>query len=81
MRYSARKKRGGINSINITLDPACEHLASYAVGEMMRKVLIQSPGRRITMECPAWQPDILHHATAAGFTTRFVFKKMGLAVT
>lgn len=80
MRYSARKKQGGINSINISLDPAYGQLAAYAIGEMMRNALIQSPGRRISMECPGWQPAILDAALSVGFTTRFEFKKMGMVL-
>lgn len=80
MRYSGRKKRGGINSINISLDPAYGELAAYAVGQMIRAVLLQSPGRRISMECSAWQPAVLNNALAAGFTTRFVVKKMGMTL-
>ena len=78
MSYSARMKKGGVNSITVSLDPICGHLAPYAVAHMMRTVLQLSPGHRINMECPAWQPAILDTALAAGFATKFEFKKMGL---
>lgn len=78
MRYSARKKRGGVNSIGISLDPAYGQLAPFMVAQMLRTVLQASPGHRISMECPAWQSPALESALAAGFTTKYEYKKMGM---
>lgn len=80
MRYSARKKAGGVNSIGVSLDEAHGHLAAYMVAQMLRTTMRESPGRRIEASVPAWQPDVLQAALAAGFRTNFNFKKMGLAL-
>jgi GNAT superfamily N-acetyltransferase len=70
MRYWARKKEGGINEMDIMLDPAHAHLAEYLVNMMTREIVTFSPGRRIETFPATWQNVMIEALLTAGFLQR-----------
>ncbi len=77
---AVRRKPGGVNQVEVMLDPAHGDLAPHLVNFMLRTVLGASPGRRITLHVPQWQEPLLEAALAAGFERRSEFHSMGIIV-
>lgn len=75
---NVRLRSGGINSINITLDPAHGAIAPALIAFMLRTARQHAPGRRIELTVPAWQRATLDAAFQAGFTTRCDMVSMGI---
>jgi ribosomal protein S18 acetylase RimI-like enzyme len=76
--YSVRLKPGGVNYINLRLDPAHPELAPYLVRRSIRAVLESSPGRRIEIPTPTWQEPLVQAITAAGCVPRWEHLYMGI---
>ncbi len=77
-RYRARKKEGGINEIDIRLDPAHSDLSEYLVNTLIRQTSEHSPGHRIEVILPRWQEPLIRAALASGFTQRTEGYEMGM---
>jgi ribosomal protein S18 acetylase RimI-like enzyme len=77
-RYSARKKAGGINDLSINLDPTHAQLALPLLHHLVREIYEASPGRKIDIEIPAWQTDLIEAALKIGFQPRYGYVRMGL---
>lgn len=73
-----RKKAGGINEIEIDLDPKHALLAPYLVNFCVHDTLSFSPGRDIELRIASWQTDVLQAALAAGFVNRTEWYMMGM---
>jgi GNAT superfamily N-acetyltransferase len=76
--YSARLKPGGMNNINITLDPANEEIAPFCVQWLLHKALTIAPARRTEIEVPEWNAPLREAVLAAGFTVRLEMHTLGL---
>jgi RimJ/RimL family protein N-acetyltransferase len=76
-----RRKAGGINTIEIDLDPQHAHLAPYLVRQCIHDTLNVSPGRDIELRTPRWQADVLQAALDAGFVNRAEWYMMGMHLT
>jgi GNAT superfamily N-acetyltransferase len=73
-----RRKAGGINTIEIDLDPKHAVLAPYLVNQCVHDTLNFSPGRDIELRIARWQADVLQSALDAGFVNRAEWYMMGM---
>lgn len=71
-----RRKAGGINEIEIDLDPQHAILAPYLVNRCVHDTV--SPGRDIELRIARWQPDVVQSALDAGFVSRAEWYVMGI---
>ncbi|MFQ5796209.1 MAG: GNAT family N-acetyltransferase [Candidatus Bipolaricaulia bacterium] len=78
--YEVRVRPGGVNHIDMRLDPAHEQLAPYLVQHLLNTALQLSPGRRIESKVPQWQAPVIAAAYGAGFMKRYEFHRMGIAL-
>lgn len=76
--YQLRRKEGGVNEIEIDLDPKHAVLAPYLVNRCIHDALSLSPGRDIELNNAKWQTDVLQSALDAGFTYRTEWNMMGM---
>jgi hypothetical protein len=72
-----RKKAGGINNIEIDLDPNHAVLAPYLVNRCVH----DTAGRDIELSIAKWQPAVLQAALDAGFVKRAEWNMMGMHLT
>jgi ribosomal protein S18 acetylase RimI-like enzyme len=80
LRYSARTRSGGVNSVSIKLDPQQAQLAPALVSHVMHTVWALSPQRRITAAAESWQPAVVQAYCEAGFTVNHEMLTMALRV-
>lgn len=73
-----RRKAGGINEIEIDLDPTHAVLAPYLVNFSVYDTLNVSPGRDIELRIARWQADVFQSALDAGFINRAAWYMMGM---
>lgn len=73
-----RRKAGGINEIEIDLDPNHAVLAPYLVRRCVHDTLNFSPGRDIELRVASWQTDVLQAALDTGFVNRAEWCMMGM---
>jgi GNAT superfamily N-acetyltransferase len=76
--YSARKRKGGVNEMGLTVDPAHPALAPYLVKHLLYQIQQVSPGRRIHLMIPHWQDGLIQAGLDAGFTKQLDMKTMAL---
>ncbi len=76
--HSLRTKAGGVNEIEIDLDPKHAGLASYLVKRCVHDAVQFSPGRDIDLHVVQWQTDLLQCALDAGFVRRSEVYMMGM---
>jgi ribosomal protein S18 acetylase RimI-like enzyme len=79
-RYNARTRAGGINSINVMLDPAHSELAPYLLSTIVRQVTEKSPGRRIRLGQFNWGQAVVAAALTMGFDLHKEWHEMGLTL-
>jgi ribosomal protein S18 acetylase RimI-like enzyme len=79
--YWIRTRPGGINRIHIRFDPAHAVIAPYLLGNSIRTVQSQSPGRRIHFAIPHWQSAEIEAARATGCVERLEYHRMGIVLT
>ncbi len=79
-RYRARKKEGGINEIDIRLDPEHSDLSDYLVSMLIRQTMERSPGRCTEVILPRWQESVITAALNFGFNQRSEGYEMGMAL-
>jgi ribosomal protein S18 acetylase RimI-like enzyme len=80
IRYAARVKAGGINDLNIRLDPAHAPLAPLLVSFLLDKLRAISADRRIEVGVDRWQAAVVTALCDAGFSVRHEMYRMGLRV-
>ncbi len=78
MMCNVRSRKGGVNSIAITLDPEHGPIAPALINYMLRQVAQLAPGRRIEFSAPKWQEPTITAALEAGFTPRYDYVSMGI---
>lgn len=76
--YSARLRPGGVNHVDLLLNPDHPQLAPYLVRHLIRTTQRLSPGRRIALNVPQWQEAVIEAAGAAGCVKRLEYHRMGL---
>jgi len=75
-----RVRAGGVNTTNITLDPAHAEAAPYVVNFVLRDFQKRSPGRRIESVMRQWQAPVIDTMLAAGFTRVADMHTMGMII-
>jgi ribosomal protein S18 acetylase RimI-like enzyme len=73
-----RAKKGGVNGIEIDLDPAHPELARFVVAHAIATVQSVSPGRRIELSFVIWQPALVEAAQSLGCKKRLGAHSMGI---
>jgi ribosomal protein S18 acetylase RimI-like enzyme len=76
--HSYRIKQGGVNSAEISLDPAYPELAQFMLAHAISTIQAASPGRRIEFDFSDWQPALFQAAESFGVKKRFGAHRMGL---
>lgn len=76
--YAARLRPGGVNHIQVRLDPAHAILATFMVGHMQHLTQQISPGRRIVFSIAQWQTTLQEAAQAMGARQRCATHRMGI---
>lgn len=76
--HIARTRPGGVNYINLQLDPAHPELALYLVHKQIRILQQSGPERRIKIRFPVWQGMLSDAAVAAGCVKRLEYHRMGV---
>jgi len=79
-RYDVPKRKGGVNSIRVALDPACPELVDYLVASQLERAIARGPGRRIDFFVPDWMTDVVEAAERYGFTKRLHYHSPGLTL-
>lgn len=72
-----RRKAGGINEVEVYLDPKHAALAPYLVNSCVHKTY----GRDIELRVPKWQENVLQAALSTGFVYRAEWYTMGIHLT
>ncbi len=78
VRYSARQRAGGTNSLRLSADPAHPEPVEALLTMLLREVLQLAPDRRVELEALAWQPTVVAAAERVGFRQRCTYQCMGL---
>jgi GNAT superfamily N-acetyltransferase len=76
-----RTRPGGVNSAFARLTPGYPELAAYMLAHILTLCHQHSPDRRIVLECPRWQAELLEAADQAGFSRRLEFRQMACLLT
>ena len=76
--YVARLRPGGVNHIQVRLDPAHAILATFMVGHMLHLTQQVSPGRRIEFSISRWQAASDEATQAMGASRRCATHRMGI---
>lgn len=77
-QYLARQHAGGYNTISVRIDRDCAALAPALVSKMVQQTQALSPGRRIRLEIPGWQPQVREAAKEIGFVHHLTYQQMGM---
>ena len=81
MRLRYRTRPGGVNSVNVQLDPQFPELAQPMLSHAITSIQTASPGRRIEIQLNNWQPALLEAAATLGCEKRLSLYRMGLLFT
>lgn len=80
-RFRYRTREGGLNSVDIQLDPQYPELALPMIGHAIASIQAVSPGRRIEIQLKNWQPALMDAAVKLGCEKRLSLYRMGLRFT
>jgi len=81
MRLRYRTRSGGLNSVEVQLDPQYPDLALSILSHAIASIQAASPGRRIEILLKNWQPALLDTAVKLGCEKRLNLYRMGLLFT
>ncbi len=76
--YRIRKKKGGVNGLNLRVHPAHPEIAAHILPFLINTALRLGPGRRIEFSLPKWQSHLVELSQQAGCEKRFEYHSMGL---
>jgi ribosomal protein S18 acetylase RimI-like enzyme len=76
--YETRTGEGGVNTIDVLLDPGHSAMAGYLIQHLLHKTSTQSPDHRVEIIVPSWMKAVTDAVRAAGFTYRLGGLRMGL---
>ncbi len=76
--YRIRKKKGGVNGLNLRVHPDHPTVAAHIVPFLINTAIRLGPDRRIEFSIPAWQNHLLDVVLKAGCEKRFEYHSMGL---
>ena len=75
--YRIRKKKGGVNGLNLRVHPDHGDIATHLLPFLINTTLRLGPGRRIEFALPAWQTHLLEAARQTGCKKRYEYHSMG----
>jgi ribosomal protein S18 acetylase RimI-like enzyme len=78
--YSARLRPGGVNRIDLLVDPTHPQLAPYLLQHLICITQRLSLGRQIAFTVPSWQEAVIAAANAAGCVKRLEYCRMGVVL-
>jgi ribosomal protein S18 acetylase RimI-like enzyme len=76
--HEAYTRSSGVNTIEVKLDPAHNHLSAYLIHDLLHKTVTMSPGHRVEIIVPTWMEAVTRAVEEAGFTRRLGGLRMGL---
>ena len=76
--YFARLKAGGVNSFDISADPAHPAAVKPLMVHLLGEIERTSPGRRVELSAAHWQPATIAAAEALGMRQVLTMHDMGL---
>jgi len=77
-QYNYRTREGGINFVNVNVDPSHPELAEFILSYALSSIQKMSPGHRIEFSLEDWQSSLIQSADVLGCEKRFGFHSMGL---
>ena len=77
-RYNYRTRAGGVNSVNVSIDPDQPRLAEFILRYVLSIIQKVSPGHRIEIGLEGWQSSLIESTEALGCEKRFGTHRMGL---
>lgn len=77
-QYNYRTRTGGINFVNVNIDPSHPTLAEFILSYTLSSIQKASPRHRIELNLEDWQTSLVRSAGALGCEKRFGFHRMGL---
>jgi ribosomal protein S18 acetylase RimI-like enzyme len=77
-QYTYRKREGGTNFTNVSIDPDHPQLAEYVLHHVFSEIQKASPGHRIEISFEDWESALVHCAEEMGCEKRFGAHRMGL---
>ena len=77
-QYTYRTRPGGVNFINVTIDPKHPKLSEFILRHAFSTTQETSPGHRIQLIFEDWETDLIQCAQAVGCEKRFGSHRMGL---
>jgi ribosomal protein S18 acetylase RimI-like enzyme len=78
--YRVRKRAGGVNNINLRVDDEHGFVARHLLYLLLNSALQLSPGRRIELDIPGWQTNVLSAVCETGCTKRYQYHSMGIVL-
>jgi ribosomal protein S18 acetylase RimI-like enzyme len=78
--YRVRKRAGGVNNINLRVDDEHGFVARHLLYLLLNSALQLSPGRRIELDIPGWQTNVLSAVSETGCTKRYQYHSMGIVL-
>lgn len=76
--YDVRTRSGGVNGIEIKLDPAHDTLSTFLITDLLHKTITLSPGHRVEIIVQTWMEAVTKAVEDAGFKRRLGGLRMGL---
>jgi hypothetical protein len=75
--YFARMRPGGVNTIEIRIDPAQPAIAPFLLTYILGCAQKAGKGQRIKFKIPTWQPALIEAAEAIGAKKSLSVRRMG----
>ncbi|MBI5927743.1 MAG: GNAT family N-acetyltransferase [Chloroflexi bacterium] len=77
-RIDAVTKKSGFNNLFVRVDPAHPELTLPLLTRLIHEIHAVSPGRKIEIEVPTWQTNVMDAVQKMGFHRRYGYVRMGL---
>lgn len=77
-QYNYRTRAGGINFVNVSIDPGHPPLADFILRHTLSEIQKASPQHRIQLNLEDWETALIQAAEALGCEKRFGSHRMGL---
>ena len=77
-QYNYRTRPGGVNFVNVNVDPSHPGLADFVLRHTLAAIQKASPGHRVQLNFEDWQTALIEAAEALGCEKRFGEHRMGL---
>ena len=77
-QYTYRTRAGGVNFVNVSIDPHHTGLADFIMSYVFSSIQKASPGHRIELNLENWQSSLIESSDTLGCEKRFGSHRMGV---